>query len=232
MGTSSKLLNYLLLVVFFSVLVTVVVVKNVKSLTVETYFHRRSHTPSILNNFPLPSFQEQFSESQYVLSKRILIRSAYFDRRHVNGRNNSVVFFLEMERALKHDDFIGCRIGNVVSNNVHLHYPKQYQSWAIEKKHVTKNIGIVYCSVDSNNIIKEGDMVYLSVYMKDENITVEVRSKRNLAFPSHWNNRNLTRPTVVSCIAPVYVGKVPPSQMACSIIGYDIRKPLVLTMCT
>ena len=143
-----------------------------------------------------------FSESRLsILSKHLVVRRAYFDRRQRDGHSNAVVFLLEAERSVNATSFSGCQVGSVVSTEFEFRIPKQYD-WAIENYHVTKNVALIDC-YDIHNV-KDGDPAFLK--LTDSAVEQEVQSRQNLVVPQPIANLNQSLPTVVTCTAtlPTY----------------------------
>ena len=93
-----------------------------------------------------------------VLSKALVVRRCYLDRRRRDCHRNAVVFFVEMKRSLQSNIFTGCRVGSKVSSKVHFRRSKAYK-WAIDTKHVTKDLAFVDCFDIAG--IKDGDSAFL-----------------------------------------------------------------------
>ena len=154
------------------------------------------------------------STSLDALSKSILVRRAYYDTRKIYGHKNSVVFMVDLKRSLWSEVFVGCRVGPAASSRVHFRQSRAYKRFAIDKKHVTKNVAIVYCfDIDS---VTEGDAAFLrlshhKVGSKVLNMT-EVRSQRNVIVPQPSKDFSTFRPSVVSCVATLYLGGIPPYE--------------------
>ena len=128
-----------------------------------------------------------------------------------DGHENAVVFVMEIKRSIPSEVFTGCHVGGTESYNVRFRYAKQYD-WAIESKHVTKNVALIDC-YDVHGV-KDGDPAYLIV----DNFKVgsavmrrgEVKLQQNLVVPFRGNFSN-SAPTVVTCIATVCLGEISPS---------------------
>ena len=143
-----------------------------------------------------------------VLSKLLVVRRAYFDKRKRRGNKNAVVFMLEMARLSEPNIFVGCRVGSAESSKVYFRRSKQYQ-WAIRSKHVTKNVAFLDCfNLDG---VKDGDAAYIKI-CRDTEGDVEVRSQRNVIVPQSRKDLILSHPSVVACVATVRVGEIPPSE--------------------
>ena len=162
------------------------------------------------------TYFNEFSVSAEVLSKGIVVRRAYFDDRKRNSHQNAIVFMLEMKRSLRSSlVFTGCRVGSVVSSKVHFRHSKQYD-WAIKTFHVTTSVGYVDC-YDINTTIKDGDEAYLKLknmsHYKNGSLGTEIKSQRNVVVPqSRKLNVNPHHPSVVTCVATVRMGEIPPSE--------------------
>ena len=139
-----------------------------------------------------------------ILSKNLVVRRAYFDSRHRDGHSNAVVFVLEAGRSVNKKSFSGCRVGSAVSTKFKFRIPKQHV-WAVETKHVTKNIALIDC-YDIHNV-KDGDPAFL----KSTDSALDVQSRQNLVVPHRITNLNQSLPTVVTCIATLRMGKHPPT---------------------
>ena len=148
-----------------------------------------------------------FSEPRLsILSKHLVVRRAYFDRRQRDGHSNAVVFLLEAERSVNATSFSGCRVGSVVSTEFEFRIPKQYD-WAIENYHVTKNVALIDC-YDIHNV-KDGDPAFLK--LTHSAVEQEVQSRQNLVVPQPIANLNQSLPTVVTCTATLRMGRHPPT---------------------
>ena len=141
-----------------------------------------------------------------ILSKNLVVRRAYFDRRQRDGHSNAVVFLLEAERSVNATSFSGCRVGSVVSTEFEFRIPKQYD-WAIENYHVTKNLALIDC-YDIHNV-KDGDPAFLK--LTHSAVEQEVQSRQNLVVPQPIANLNQSLPTVVTCTATLRMGRHPPT---------------------
>ena len=150
------------------------------------------------------------SASPEVLSKTLVVRRAYYDSRKRKGHKSSVVFVLEKKRSVSSSVFKGCQVGSTYSSKVHYRRSMQYE-WASANKHVTKDVGFVDCfDIDG---VSDGDSAFLrisqlqvgSVKLKEVNI----KSQRNLIVPQ--SRMSLPHPSLVSCIATVRMGEIPPS---------------------
>ena len=148
-----------------------------------------------------------------VVSKGIVVRRAYLDKRRRDGHENAVVFFLEIKRSVTAKIFGGCRVGNEEMSHVRFRHAKEYD-WAIQTKHVTKNLAFVDC-YDVHDV-KDGDPAYLIVNNYRIGSAVikrgEVKSQQNLVVPIPRNRSSDPPPTVMVCLAPVHYGKIPPSE--------------------
>ena len=145
-----------------------------------------------------------------LLSKTIVVRRAYFDMRKRDGHENAVVFVLEIERSVTSKIFTGCRIGTTESFKTHFRYPKQYFA-PMKCKPITKRIALVDCY--DVHVAKDRDPAYLII----ENFKIgsaiikrgEVESQQNVVVPYSARDHS---PTVVTCVATVRYGPIPPSK--------------------
>ena len=151
-----------------------------------------------------------------ILSKKLVVRRAYFDSRHRDEHSNAVVFVLEAKRSVNARSFSGCRVGSVVSTKFRFRILKQHD-WAITYMHVSKNIALIDCYNIHN--VKDGDPAFLKL----THSAVEVQSRQNLVVPHHITNLNQSLPTVVTCIATLYMGKHSPTSndMLCQWVIYQ-----------
>ena len=159
------------------------------------------------------SIDSHLTESELeVLSKALVVRRCYLDRRRREGHRNAVVFFVEMKRSLKSNIFTGCRVGSKVSSKVHFRRSKAYK-WAIDTKHVTKDLAFVDCFDIAG--IKDGDSAFLRIshveFGSTKKVGIEVRSQRNLIIPESRNNQQLSHPSVLSCVSTIRMAEIPPS---------------------
>ena len=167
---------------------------------------------------PLQSYTVIYQNTTFTsleaLSKLLVVRRAYFDHRKRHGHKNAVVFMLEMARSLVGQNiFTGCRVGSVESSSVHFRKSEQYQ-WAINVKHMTKNVAFVDC-FDVNGI-SDGDAAYVKLNHSKigslEVKKVEIKSQRNVVVPHSRKYMNLSYPSLVACVATVRMGEIPPSE--------------------
>ena len=164
-----------------------------------------------LNQSYTDSYQYTTETSLEALSKLLVVRRAYFDKRKRNDHKNAVVFMLEMARSLVGQNiFTGCRVGSVESSSVHFRKSNQYQ-WAINVKHTTKNVAFVDC-FDVNGV-EDGDAAYIKLsHYKLKVKNVEVKSQRNVIVPQSRKYMTPSYPSLVACVATVRMGEIPPSE--------------------
>ena len=68
-----------------------------------------------------------------ILSKKLVVRRAYFDSRHRDGHSNAVVFVLEAGMSVNKKSFSGYRVGSAVSTKFKFRIP-QLHVWAVKTK--------------------------------------------------------------------------------------------------
>ena len=146
-----------------------------------------------------------------VLSKTLVVRRAYYENRKRKGHRNSVVFVLEMKRSVSSTVFKGCQVGSTYSSKVHFRRSMQYK-WAIERKHVTKDVAFVDCfDIDG---VTDGDSAFLTISQLQVGPVklkeVKIKSQQNLIVPQ--SRMSLPHPSLVTCIATVRYGAVSPSE--------------------
>ena len=151
--------------------------------------------------------EDSFASAQ-VLSKELIVRRVFFDRRAKPGNhNNATVFLLEAKgTGLTATRFYGCRVGSCFSSKFNFRTPLNYQ-WVREHKNATSTLAIIECY--NIPVVKDGDSASL-YYNNSAGVVVEIQSQRALFVPKARAMGDDV--SAVVCVGMIHAGAQSPSQ--------------------
>ena len=144
--------------------------------------------------------------STATLSKELVIRRVYFDRRRRDGHYNAAVFLFETKRKVDSRSFSGCRVGPFRSDKFHFRVPGNYK-FVQDYRGATEQLALLDCYDIPQP--RNGDSASLFYTSSTSGLEVEVLSLKPLVVPE---TRRHSTATVVVCLANVFMSKDPPTK--------------------
>ena len=153
--------------------------------------------------------QDYSNAPAQVLSKELIIRRVFFDRRRRGGHSNSTVFLVEAKGLkLGSQNFAGCRVGLYTSNKF-LFRPAVSYKFVQNQKDSTSSLALVDCY--DIRAVRNGDSA--SLYFRSHNgRKVEVQSLKPLFVPEPRATLDPPAVTSVVCVGMIRTGAHSPSE--------------------
>ena len=162
---------------------------------------------------PEKEWRQGFSDDSVVpaqvLSRELIVRRVFFDRRRRGNYSNATVFLVEAKgMKLGSQKFAGCRVGRHTSRKIFYRFARSYR-FVQRIKNATSTLALIECY--DIRAVRDGDSA--SLYFKSHNgRKVEVQSLKPLFVPEPRAALDPPAVTSVVCVGMIRTGEHPPSH--------------------